>query len=61
MIVYNGVEFKNLPDSDYYISRDGDILSVKHVIPDKGQSIKLVRKGHRVRRKVEQLVKVVWK
>lgn len=61
MIIYNGVEFKNLPDSDYYISRDGDVLVVKHVRPDKGGSLRVVRKGHRVRRKVEQLVKVVWK
>ena len=61
MIIYNDVEFKNLPDSDYFISRDGEVLVVKHVRPDRGQSIRVVRKGHQVRRKVEQLVKVVWK
>ncbi len=60
-LVLDGREYRNLPGSTYYVSLDGKVLSVHECHPDKGKSIRLVRKGHRVRRTAEQLVRAVWK
>jgi Flp pilus assembly CpaF family ATPase len=60
-LVLDGREYRNLPGSTYYVSLDGEVLSVRKCHPDKGNSLRLVRKGHRVRRSAEQLVRAVWK
>lgn len=57
-VVINGLNCKRLSGTDYWITQDCHLVTVKEVKPDKYGSVRLIKKGKQVRRKLIDLFKL---
>lgn len=60
-VVINGQQCKRLSGTDYWITEDCHLVTIREVKPDKYGSVRLVRRGQQVRRKLIDLFKLSFR
>ena len=60
-LLIDGVKFKRLPNSDYYIGPDGTMFFLKQFTPDKIHRYRLTKNHRRVYRSTEDIIELYKK